>query len=41
MLDRPVKEIAEEMDLTERMVRYYIVRGFAVCREVRGEGSGR
>jgi len=37
MLERPVKEIAEEMKLTERMVRYYLVRGFAVCREVHGE----
>lgn len=40
MLERPVKEIAKEMDLTERMVRYYIVRGFALCRQVRGEGEG-
>jgi RNA polymerase sigma factor (sigma-70 family) len=39
MLERPVKEIAQEMKLTERMVRYYIVRGLAVCREVRGEGG--
>jgi RNA polymerase sigma-70 factor (ECF subfamily) len=37
MLERPVKEIAEEMKLTERMVRYYLVRGFAVCREVEGQ----
>jgi|SRR5579862_1925446 len=37
VLDRPVTDIAKEMKLTERMVRYYIVRGYAVCREVRGE----
>jgi len=39
MLDCPVNEIAEEMKLTKRMVRYYLVRGFAVCREVRGCGA--
>jgi RNA polymerase sigma-70 factor (ECF subfamily) len=39
MLERPVKEIAREMQLTERMVRHYIVRGYAVCRDVRGEGD--
>ncbi len=30
---RPVNEIAAEMGLTARMVRYYIVRGLMVCRK--------
>src|SRR5688572_11352216 len=37
--DKPVKEISKVMDLTERMVRYHITRGLAVCREVCGEGK--
>jgi len=31
-LDRPVREIAEQMNLGERMVRLYIVRALAHCR---------
>jgi RNA polymerase sigma factor (sigma-70 family) len=39
MLERPVKEVAQEMSITERQVRKYIVRGLALCREWRGEGK--
>lgn len=33
LLDRPVKDIAKDMGLTERMVRYHIVRALTHCRE--------
>jgi RNA polymerase sigma factor (sigma-70 family) len=33
LLDRPVKDIARDMGLTERMVRYHIVRALMHCRE--------
>jgi RNA polymerase sigma-70 factor (ECF subfamily) len=35
LLDRPVKDIARDMGLTERMVRYHIVRALMFCREAR------
>jgi RNA polymerase sigma factor (sigma-70 family) len=35
LLDRPVKDIARDMGLTERMVRYHIVRALSFCREAR------
>ena len=38
--DRPLAEIAAEMNLSKRMVRYYIVRGLAVCRNVRDGNEG-
>lgn len=31
--ERPLKEIAQEMRLTERMLRNYVARGLAHCRE--------
>lgn len=37
LLDRPVKEIAAELDLTDRMVRNYIVRALILTRKVRDE----
>lgn len=36
LLDRPVKEIAAQMRLTERMVRIHIVRALAHCRQPEG-----
>lgn len=39
--DRPTAEIALEMKLTPRMVRYYVARGLAVCREVQAEARKR
>lgn len=42
LLDRPVKDIAQEMGLTERMVRYHIVRALVQCRQVlNDDGSGK
>lgn len=38
--DRPLGEIAEEMNLSKRMVRYYIVRGLGVCKSVREGNEG-
>lgn len=35
LLERPVKEIAAELKLTERMVRYYIVQGLERCRKIK------
>lgn len=35
LLDRPVKEIAAELRLTERMVRYYVVQGLERCRRIK------
>lgn len=37
LLDRPVREIAAEMRLTDRMVRYYVTRGLLACQGVRDE----
>lgn len=41
--DRSLGEIAAEMKLSKRMVRYYIVRGLGICKGVRdaSEGSPR
>lgn len=38
--DRPLGEVAAEMNLSKRMVRYYIVRGLAVCKGVRDGNEG-
>lgn len=38
--DRPLAEIAAEMNLSKRMVRYYIVRGLEVCRSARDGNEG-
>lgn len=35
--EHPVSEVAAEMKLTTRMVRYYVVRGLELCRDVRKE----
>jgi len=37
LLERPLMEVAAEMKLSTRMVRYYIVRGLEVCRNVRND----
>lgn len=37
---RPLGEVAGQMNLSKRMVRYYIVRGLEACRSVR-DGSER
>ncbi len=37
LLDRPIKEIAVEMGLTDRMVRYHVARGLVLCQAVRDE----
>lgn len=37
LLDRPVKEIAAELNLTDRMVRNYVVRALILTRKVRDE----
>ena len=37
LLDRPTKDIAAEMDVTDRTVRNYITRGLLVCHGVRNE----
>ncbi len=37
LLDRPVREIAAEMGLTDRMVRYHVTRGLVLCQGVRDE----
>jgi RNA polymerase sigma factor (sigma-70 family) len=37
LLDRPTREIAAEMDVTDRMVRNYVTRGMLVCQAVRDE----
>lgn len=36
-LDRPTKDIAAEMDVSDRMVRNYVTRGLLVCQAVRDE----
>lgn len=37
LLDRPTKDIAAEMDVSDRMVRNYVTRGVLVCQAVRDE----
>jgi RNA polymerase sigma-70 factor (ECF subfamily) len=37
LLDRPTKDIAAEMDVSDRMVRNYVTRGLLVCQAVRDE----
>ena len=37
LLDRPTKEIAAEMDVSDRTIRNYVTRGLLVCRGVRDE----
>jgi len=37
LLDRPTKDIAAEMDVTDRTVRNYVTRGLLVCHGVRNE----
>lgn len=40
--DRPLGEVAAEMNLSKRMVRYYIVRGLEICKSVRdGDEASR
>lgn len=39
LLERPVKEIAAELHLTERMVRYYIVQGLERCQRTKEEAK--
>lgn len=34
LLEKPVKEIAAKMELSERMIRHYVVRGLAYCRSL-------
>lgn len=41
LMDRPVKDIAREMGLTERMVRYHIARALVFCRQADDENHGR
>lgn len=35
LLERPIKDIAAELRLTERMVRYYVVQGLDRCKRSR------
>lgn len=35
LMERPLAQVAAEMNLSARMVSYYIVRGLEVCKEVR------
>jgi RNA polymerase sigma-70 factor (ECF subfamily) len=35
LLERPIREIAAELRLTERMVRYYVVQGLERCRRIK------
>lgn len=37
LLDRPTKDIAAEMDVSDRTVRNYVTRGLLVCQAVRDE----
>lgn len=37
LLDRPTRDIAAEMDLSDRMVRNYVTRGLLLCQAVRDE----
>jgi RNA polymerase sigma-70 factor (ECF subfamily) len=35
LLERPIREIAAELRLTERMVRYYVAQGLERCRRIK------
>jgi RNA polymerase sigma factor (sigma-70 family) len=35
LMERPIKDIAVELRLTERMVRYYVVQGLERCKQSR------
>jgi RNA polymerase sigma factor (sigma-70 family) len=35
LLERPIRDIAAELRLTERMVRYYVVQGLDRCRRIK------
>jgi len=37
LLDRPTRDIAAEMNVSDRMVRNYVTRGLLVCQIVRDE----
>ena len=37
LLDRPTRDIAAEMNVSDRMVRNYVTRGLLVCQVVRDE----
>ena len=37
LLDRPTRDIAVEMNVSDRMVRNYVTRGLLVCQVVRDE----
>jgi RNA polymerase sigma-70 factor (ECF subfamily) len=37
LLDRPTREIAAEMDVSDRTVRNWVTRGLLVCQSVRDE----
>lgn len=37
LLDRPTRDIAAEIGVTDRMVRNYVTRGLLVCQAVRDE----
>ena len=37
LLDRPTKDIAAEMNVSDRTVRNYVTRGLLVCQAVRDE----
>jgi len=41
LMDRPVKDIAREMGLTERMIRYHIARALVFCRQADNEDQSR
>src|SRR5262249_51206230 len=41
LFDRPIKDIAAEMGLTDRMVRYHVARALALCQAARDEDGGR
>lgn len=39
LLDRPTRDIAAEMHVSDRMVRNYVTRGLLVCQGVRDEAG--
>lgn len=39
LLERPVRDIASELGISDRMVRYHIVRGLMHCRKTIGEDT--
>jgi RNA polymerase sigma-70 factor (ECF subfamily) len=39
LLDRPTKDIAAEMDVSDRTVRNYVTRGLLVCQSVRDKAE--